>query len=189
MTQTHVDRLVDLARSADPKTRHWYRDEHKRIRATVKRIAGRDAQPEDFAAFAALSPQLGIEANRKAFEAVVSVPELPRGILKRNAQTAVDLIYGRRPLGVLSGPKVLAFYSNLRDPNGSLEVTVDSHAYRARQGNPTANVRPLERPAMYQRVAADYRAAANELGWLPSEAQAAVWCEWRRRHGLRGRSW
>jgi hypothetical protein len=81
---------------------------------------------------------------------------------------------GERPLDVLSGPKVRAFYRNLM---GDLEhVTVDVWAMRA------AGFRGSLRAREYDAVASAYREAARILKLRPAELQAIVWV------AIRGRS-
>lgn len=83
--------------------------------------------------------------------------------------------------GVLGGPKVRSFYGNILDPEDPEPVTIDTHAHDAAVGMklPYAQERGLSSAGRYNSFATAYRGAAQSVGIVPSEMQAAVWTGWK----------
>jgi hypothetical protein len=97
----------------------------------------------------------------------------PAAGLRQNVDKAWRILSGERPLDVLNGPKVRAFYRNIL---GDLSaVTVDRWAARA-AGVPDSFVGTRAR---YDEVADEYRKAAALVELEPAILQAVVWCKIR----------
>jgi hypothetical protein len=76
----------------------------------------------------------------------------------------------------VQGDKTRSFYENLRHPDSSLAVTVDVHAWNVMWGHDTPRTLiPGMRKSDYKKAEAAYRAAAAEIGRLPSQVQATTW--------------
>lgn len=78
---------------------------------------------------------------------------------------------GAPPEMVLGGRKVRSFHRNIWKPLEPGPVTIDGHASDVLGINPKL----LERPGVYQLVAACYRKAARVMDWLPQEVQGVTW--------------
>lgn len=168
-------RIVDVYRSADPETlaagRAWY----PQARRYARELAATYGTTEHRAAgvLAALSPRCVWAHNRTQAAAVLerwsTGAETPPAVgLGLGRARAWSIAHGSRPLDVLGGPKVRAFYRNL---TGDLNaVTVDVWAMRVLGigHNPT----PREYPAAVDA----YRAAARIIGEEPATVQAVAWC-------------
>lgn len=155
----------------------WYAD----ARRIARRLAREHGTTERTAAgvIAALSPRQKWSANVRAAGVVLEAHrlglDLPAVGLRRNVLKAWRIAAGERPLDVLGGPKVRAFYRNL---TGDLSaVTVDVWAARAAGADPNK----LAEPA-YRKVADAYRTAAITAGVAPAVLQAVVWCAIRGAH-------
>ncbi len=140
----------------------------------ARRMAREHGTTEHRAAgvIAALSPRCRWSENlRRADRALAT--GVARGLFAHKAQAIID---GTRPLDVLSGPKVRAFYRNI---TGNLHaITLDVWAVTAWLGYKASEAevkRRLERKGGYETVAEAYRVAAHEFGLAPAEFQAAVW--------------
>jgi hypothetical protein len=96
-----------------------------------------------------------------------------------NRDKASRIMSGECPHIVLRGPKVCAFFDNLRSPY-SRKVTVDGHMFNAWRGK----VAPLTSNGLnvdkyYDRVAADVHKLTPM--WLrPCQLQAVLWIVWKR---------
>lgn len=96
----------------------------------------------------------------------------PKGLF---ADRAEAIVQGARPLDVLSGPKVRAFYRNILGDTEA--ITVDCWTHRAAAGDPAMHAdrsSSLLR-SRYGKVAQAFRDVAPEFGLLPSQFQAAIW--------------
>lgn len=102
-----------------------------------------------------------------------------------------------------NGPKVRSFYDNIRDPETSMSVTVDTHMIRALLDDAdmpsggdvykaTLGCKAPSRKALgysdglYPYFAQAIRDAARRADLLPHQAQAIAWCQWRRAQGAWG---
>lgn len=77
-------------------------------------------------------------------------------------------------VGLLAGPKTSAFFANIAYPDQAGPVTVDRHALRIWLSRSESGAVTCSRRTYYAAVA-DYIAAAETLGVLPHEVQAATW--------------
>lgn len=92
------------------------------------------------------------------------------------------ILDGADPAGLLPAAlKTGHFYRNIADPADPHPVTVDRHAHDIAAGERYGRRnRGLTCPARYATLADAYRAAAAELGELPSTVQAVTWLAWRQ---------
>jgi hypothetical protein len=143
----------------------WYDNERKWLReqAEPHGVSERYA----CAVFAALSPQMPWDRNRKLTLAVLGgATESPGGVFPNSWRRAVAA-RNQGPMH-LGGPKVMAFDCNLA---GCTEcITVDVHMFRIAGYPPDAN---------YEAVAACYRMAARRCGVPPAHFQATLWLAYR----------
>jgi hypothetical protein len=101
-----------------------------------------------------------------------------------NKGKALTILSGTRPLDVLGGLKVRAFYSAIL---GQDAVVVDGHAYAIWRGEhiPTTAT-PKIPPKLYDAIVADYIKAAEALSVVMGRelsavtVQATTWLVWRR---------
>lgn len=124
----------------------------------------------------------------------------PRRVLE-NALQMIRTFNVAEYLG--KGPKVRSFYSNILDPVGSTDVTVDTHMIRALLGDPdmessgalykaSLGCKAPQRKAdgytdgLYPYFAQAIKDAARALELLPHQAQAIAWSQWRRAQGAWG---
>lgn len=111
---------------------------------------------------------------------------------KVNTNKALDILRGAYPLGpngaLGSGPKTIAFFSNILFPLESLAVTVDRHTKAIveytpslRLGYASNNSLSVVWPSEYEFIAWHYRVIAERVGLLPHQLQAISWVCWKRR--------
>jgi hypothetical protein len=119
-------RFVALWRAADRAVRtagvQWYRN----ARRICRDLARRHGVSESCAAgvVAALSPRLGWTYNVLAADLVLARAERVPGVFKASLVKARRILAGGRPLQVLSGPKVRAFYRALKGDESAAVVDV-----------------------------------------------------------------
>lgn len=106
----------------------------------------------------------------------------PRG-LARSIGKARAIVQAKSGAGIVSGQKVLSFWSNISDPKFSNDVTIDAWAAGVAIGQRLGNAEMSGMNArQYRRVADAYRAVAKELRMHGHVLQAACWCEFRGRN-------
>lgn len=169
--------------------RVWYEEESaraldfaKRHGLTLDQVVG---------AAAAISPGMRWEL---AYAYVASLCENPRCRVptysREFVRRAVAILDGARPLDVLSGPKVTAFYSLLASAGQSDAVVIDGHAWNIANGAcyrfrkrayddvaPSAATRVT--PRRYRLAVAAYCEAGEVLGEPAHSVQATTWIHWR----------
>ena len=97
-------------------------------------------------------------------------------ILESDTQTLTDI------LKILSGPKLKEFAGCIA---GLPDICIDGHAYCIWAANRTGlKDVPAIGVKLRRQIKADYRIAADELGYTPAALQAITWCAWRRIHGV-----
>jgi len=85
-------------------------------------------------------------------------------------------------LAILSGPKLREFATCIA---GLPDVCIDGHAYCIWAGSRTGlKDVPAIGVKLRREIKADYRTAADELGYTAAALQAITWCAWRRIHGV-----
>jgi hypothetical protein len=132
---------------------------------------------------AALSP--GLEWTRNLAQAEAFISANGEGVYgvygRKNTIKAQRILAGENPDGVLSGPKVRAFFACIMDPRTDA-VVIDSHAWCAginRTHGRWSNVRVTD--TRYRWMARHYARAAKRVSVSPASFQAVVWITWKRR--------
>lgn len=147
--------------------------------------------PETVAAFAALSPNNDYLGNLRStatllkYFRTVPIDRIVCTTYNGCRDRAATYLTGASFLGTVAGKKIRSFYSNILNPLGSPDVTIDGHAvnvWRNRRIN-LQKVAAKDR-FNYDRVAADYRRAASDVGLLPHQVQAITWFAWKRIHKI-----
>lgn len=169
-------RLVALWHAADKAVRtagvQWYRD----ARATARRLARAHGCSLATAAgvIAALSPRLTWAYNVVAADLVLGAAERVPGVFRANLAKSRAIAEGARPLTVLSGPKVRAFYRALMGDTSA--AVVDVWTARAAGVDPEGLS-----PQLYAQVARALRMGADEVGTTTTSLQAVAWVAVRGR--------
>lgn len=166
----------------------WYRSAHEfaeSLDVNIERSAG---------IIAALSPMSKWENNKnKAAQfynqnGIVCLNGKGNGIgLWKNVLKAQEIYAGAKPLDVLSGNKVRAFYLSILNPSdNSVPPVVDRHAFDIAVGRRTDDKTRgiLSRKGMYDSFAEVYSEAAKTAGIGSAQMQAVTWVAWRDLHGI-----
>jgi hypothetical protein len=169
-----VRRLVAAWSGSDRTGRAQGRAWYPEARRTVRAMATTHGTSPATAAgvVAALSPRLMWAVNVRAAETVLA-GSTPRGVFRTSLGKAMRIRRGARPLSVLSGPKVRAFYRALTGDDGAAVVDV----WVARVVGWT---RELKERA-YGTVARALEQAAALLGLRVTDLQATAWVAVRGR--------
>jgi hypothetical protein len=187
-----ITRRLIAAWNAAPLPAHvygmnWYAAAHEqaadlaeRYGVTVECAAG---------AIAALSPSCEWSRNLELAEAMLATGDAshPYGDAIRKARRIRN---GEAPLEVLGGDKVRSFYSNIVDPEGSIDVTIDRHAFDVCAGRVTDDATrkalelggrrtPSGKTRNYVTLERAHVSAARILGVRPHQVQAVTWEAWR----------
>lgn len=167
----------------------WY----ARARASVQELATQHGVSVDVAAgvVAVLSPMVRWERN--ITEANLVLKRRRRGedfsreghsAFAKNIHKAYDIVDMERSAGIVSGPKVTAFWALLSGPCNAL--VIDSIAILAAVGidpNPlvtSEDAKPyFGRVRVMEQIRRAYRAVAEERELRPDQVQAIVWTVWR----------
>jgi hypothetical protein len=84
---------------------------------------------------------------------------------------------------VLGGSKVRSFYNNIRFPDNTDDVTIDTHMIRVLTGRMDIGMHDVGKwgrnPYVYKMMADSVREVAAEVGMKPHELQAALWAQQR----------
>jgi hypothetical protein len=127
---------------------------------------------------AVLSPRLNWAWNVSAARAIITgATSTPKGCFGANVSKARAIRDASEAEfdAILRGPKVRAFAANiLGDPN---TVTIDTWAWRIWACDLFTTPNSIRN---HDEIAADYRAAAAEIGLAPNQFQAATWVAARR---------
>ncbi len=192
-TVANVMAIYNLASADDMRVGlAWYNTAHN---WAVKSAGGRDHLiARNAGIVAALSPMNKWGNNKRKAEEVISkrarivaVKGKPNGIgLSVNVNKAIDIYRGADPLDILSGDKVVAFYSTILDPQGDHNPVIDRHAFDIAVGERTDDKRRgiLGNKGVYLDFARCYREAALIAGIGASQMQAVTWITWRNIHGM-----
>lgn len=154
----------------------WYLDAHNFARIldpnNVERAAG---------VIAALSPMMGWDSNKKQAAIAFERGNAAGLGLSRNCAKAQAILDGGKPLDILGGDKVRAFYSTILDPFGFSFPVIDRHAFDIAVGEVTDEKRrgALGRKGIYAAFAEVYIDAAKVAGVSSSQMQAITWVAWR----------
>lgn len=178
----HVARLIEWhdaatpAETADGAT--WYASAWEWCAETAAEFG---LSPRGVAgAVAALSPLREWDRNladvREVARAVALGGTVPVLHFAQNLDRALACLQGDDPLGVLSGPKVTAFYRAITGDASA--VTIDRWAIVAATGEPA---RSTPTAKGYRDLQAEYAEAAARVDLDPREFQAIVWTVVRTR--------
>lgn len=169
----HLRAVLDRATESDVEHGSSWYPEAARI---ARRIGRANGLPFHRAAgiIAALSPRQQWSVNVRSAERVAAAYSEGAGTpppvgMWVSLNAAWRIANGERPLSVLRGPKVRAFYRNIVGQHD--HVTLDTWALRA------LGERGVEAPKPALRRAAEecYREVAAEYGYTPAQAQAIAW--------------
>jgi hypothetical protein len=139
--------------------RKWYADSRAQIESYCDHVRVNPDYACDVLAI--LSPRVTVEYSIRLADRYLRTGSAPGAMRQRLAALAEY-----ETSGLFNGPKVNAFSSALRGDTDA--VVIDAWMYRA-VGETTYT------PKTYKHTAGLLRAVANQLGWPPSETQAAVW--------------
>jgi hypothetical protein len=194
MSIQRIYRFYDTATPAELYAgRVWYPTARKRICAIVDKYGFLPYVTHETVAgiVAVLSPNVDWETNLyDAAQVVDSYPSVTvvstynknrdkAYAILRGADTNDTSAQGNVPAGIVRGPKVVAFYENLRGDDTFL--TLDSHAFNAWKGYRATGSKLPGMPAAERRQAVkDYTRAAEVKGETPAAFQAVIWLVWKR---------
>lgn len=135
-------------------------------------------------AVAALSPQVSWADQERFLPAFVASvlaghDTLPHPGFRKNRARAAAILLGARPLAILGGKKVRAFYGCLIDPTGCPVPCIDRHAASAALGRKIDAIPHV----LFGRMVDAYRLAAAWCEIPVPEFQATLWVLERERKG------
>lgn len=179
---TTTANLIEWYHKATPAHKRdgkrWYAEAHgfsRRLSLSVNRPL-----PVVVGVLAALSPRCAWGDNALAAVSILRTGKLPKGcpVLSVNVTKANRIVQGEKPLEVLRGEKVRAFYSNILNPGNSRLVTIDIHAARAAY-NLTKIDKKTEsyvfRPKGNRELQEAYTKVAQKFNLRPHKLQAIIW--------------
>lgn len=130
---------------------------------------------------AALSPRVKWSENiAAAYE--VKIHGWTTTQLQLNVKKAAAIRNGAKPLDVLGGKKVRAFYQAILQPGDQNPAAViDRHAVAVWVGASLTDdqMKPLQRVGVYEKIAQAYSDAAALRGVSTHTVQAVTWVAWR----------
>lgn len=80
------------------------------------------------------------------------------------------------------GPKTIAFYHNIINPNCSKHVTIDGHMYGVWIGKRLRMVEVAHTKIPYSLIEQGFKQVAKKLDIIPNQLQATLWFTWKRHH-------
>lgn len=147
----------------------WYRESRRWARLIARETGVTVAQAAGV--IAALSPRMRWGANVTLAHDLCAGREV-QGVFRANLAKAQRILAGERPLDVLGGPKVRAFYRAIMGDGEA--VVIDVWMLRAiGWAKKTLTARE------YEEVADHLREAAKAAGIDPADFQAIVWTQVR----------
>ncbi len=163
-----VQKLVDAWSRATDEERELGAEWYAAQRARISRMARNFDCSRACAAgvVAALSPRLRWSVNVRAAETLLS-GTTPSGVFKASLRKAQRILAGEKPLKVLSGPKVRAFYRALMGDESAAVVDV----WVARAVGWTKEIKGKT----YDRIARALAKAAEIVGVAVAKLQAVAW--------------
>lgn len=163
-----VQKLVNAWSRATDEERSlgaaWYATQHSKIGSMAKQHNVSKACAAGVVA--ALSPRLRWSVNVRAAETLLSGVS-PSGVFKASLRKAQRILAGEKPLRVLSGPKVRAFYRALMGDESAAVVDV----WVARAVGWTKEIKAKA----YARIARALAKAAEIVGTAVAKLQAVAW--------------
>lgn len=154
----------------------WYLDAHN-----VAVTLDPDSPSRAAGVIAAMSPMMGWETNKRAAFLAYDRGTADGLGLSRNVAKANRILAGEKPLDVLGGDKVRAFYATILDPHGFPIPVIDRHAFDIAVGKVTdeKSRSTLSRKGVYAAFGEVYIQAAKVVGVSSSQMQAITWVAWR----------
>lgn len=146
------------------------------------------------AAFVALSPNSDYHGNLRSLASVLHaiqqgapVENVTVSTYKHCRDRAYRYATGAEPFVTPErGPKTLAFYHNILDPEDKAHVTVDGHIVCAYHGVDRTMVEAKVRGRKeYRQISADMQKLAKREGLVPCQAQAIIWFARKRTLGIK----
>ena len=143
--------------------------------------------------FSALSPNNDYHGNLRDTATVLAAVKLGLDPDKfkvstyhSNKRKAYLIAMGEEPLALIVGPKTRNFYLNLIDPRAVSPVTIDGHIYNAWNGKRMSLTSAATRfkNSLYETIADDVQALAQEKDMIPNQIQATLWHCWKRIHNI-----
>lgn len=170
-----AERLLSVFRSANRATRRegatWYADAARTARAMARQYGVSNATAAGV--IAAISPRLTWKYNVRAAGMLLARQAHVPGVFKASLAKARRILDGERPLKVLSGPKVRAFYRALMGDESA--AVVDVWTARA------AGISPEQASRQYDDVATALTLAALAARTTVARLQATAWVQVRGR--------
>lgn len=169
-------RLLAVFLSASPEARTAGDEWYSKARRIARRMARNHCTTMATAAgvIAALSPRLGWTYNVLAADLVLSGASKVPGVFKASLAKARAIAAGARPLLVLKGPKVRAFYRALCGDEDATVVDV----WTARAAGLSGDALSARE---YHEVSRALTMAAVEAGVPAARLQAVAWVQVRGR--------
>jgi len=170
----------------------WYQ-EAQDIATVIGRLGGYKNHQALFVGagvLAALSPQ--VEWGDNIQWAIQLVVKGTRKHTWSNHNKALRIVQGEKPIDVLGGYKVRAFYKAIVAPEGSGEPVIDRHALAIYMDRNVTEkeLTYLQSPKVMGRLQWAYKKASHEVGIHHHDLQAITWLEWRAKKGItRQRKW
>jgi hypothetical protein len=154
----------------------WYLRAHKFARLLSKRHG--IAFDTVCRVIAVISPRLSWERNQSEAETILIAWKAGKRdaactCLKANRVKAFDILDGQ--VERLRGPKVTRFYHNILHALDSLEVTIDTHAFRVCVDDPARLYDAGANSGELACAREAYASVAREIGILPHQLQAVCW--------------
>lgn len=140
----------------------WYRQSRRTARGLARKHGTTVATSAGV--IAALSPRIQWKTNVMGADHILGGGNTGPGF-NRNVEKALRIREGERPLSVLGGPKVRAFYRAIMGDKDA--VVIDVWMWRA------MGLQPGEMP--YEKAAELVRRCAEEQGLPVADFQALVW--------------
>jgi len=140
--------------------------------------------------FAALSPQMSVERNKKLFLQYLEQGKASHyGQLNKKCDEIMIAENEEDVCKILNGNKITSFYLNLLHPCKETRVTIDRHAI-ACMTQRIDDVKALDsnnqsmtdrQYSMFERI---FKDVSEEIGMLAHELQAVTWVSYRQTRGL-----
>jgi hypothetical protein len=163
------------SRSQRVEGRGWYTGVRRVIRGLARKYGRSKATVAGV--LAATSPRLTWATNLAVTEALLAGRAV-RGVFRASLDKARAILDGAKPLVVLGGDKVRAFYRALTGDRSA--VVIDVWMLRAAGLDPEAR---LDRGGLYAKVSAALAGLARRLNVAVAELQATIWVAARGRAG------
>ena len=152
-----------------PEANRWCTQQSKELGVSVKVFA---------AITAALSPACRWERNKIDAANLIRFNGNVKVCTYNTNKNKAIAIMRTGNVGLLSGPKVVAFYNCMLQPDIDM-VVVDRHAMRIYEGSWEPEGKPVIKGGVYEKVCEAYRHAASITNETPAALQASTWTIFR----------